>query len=66
MCAVFFFLVKRSFPQGQTDKRINTEHMGREMVFEPESLAFIYKDMIACIISAVIPLSEDLCDQTNT
>lgn len=33
VCCFFFkFLVKRSFPQGQTDRRINTEHMGREMI----------------------------------
>lgn len=49
MCAgFFFFLVKRSFPQVQTDKKINTEHTGREMILN-QSLAFIYNDMIACI-----------------
>lgn len=38
--------MKRSFPQGQ-NRRSNTEHKGRDI--EPESLAFIYKNTVACI-----------------
>lgn len=54
-CFVIILVFKRSFPQGQ-NRRINTEHMGRDI--EPESLAFIYKNTVACITSAVITFSE--------
>lgn len=58
MCAVLIFLFsEEEFSTGakkKTDRRMNTEHMGRENGVEPKSLAFIYKDMIACITSAVI------------
>lgn len=51
----FFFKVKRSFPQGQ-NRRINTEHKARDI--EPDSLAFIYKNTVACITFAVITFPE--------
>lgn len=58
-CVLFqynlFFRVKRSFPHWQ-NRRMNTEHKGRDT--EPESLAFIYKNMVACVTFAVITFPE--------
>lgn len=59
--------MKRSFPQGQ-NRRINTEHKGRDI--EPESLAFIYKNTLACITFAAIASPEvteriELCGQQD-
>lgn len=51
----FFFEVKRSIPQGQ-NRSINTQTHGRAI--EPEPLAFIYKNTVACITCAVITFSE--------
>lgn len=51
---VFFCFHRR---RSNRQNRINTEHNGHGDEIEPESLAFflfIYKDMIACVTSAVI------------
>lgn len=40
MLFLFFFSEEEFFHRGKTDRRINTEHMGREMLLKPESLAF--------------------------
>lgn len=64
MCAVFFS--EEDFSTGANRQKNQHWTHGQGNDIEPESLAFNYKDMIACITSAVIIFSDDLCDQTNT